>query len=62
MAVVENIITTDEEVDQQIEAIAAQNQMTKEQVIERVSAADLRRDFTRVKASQLIIGSAIVNK
>lgn len=62
VAVVENIITTDEEVDQQIEAIAAQNQMTKEQVIERVSAADLRRDFTRVKASQLIIGSAIVNK
>lgn len=62
VAVVENLITTDEEVDQQIEAIAAQNQMTKEQVLERVSAADLKRDFTRVKASQLIIGSAIVNK
>lgn len=58
VAKVENLVTTDEEVDQQIEAIAKQNQMTKEQVLEKVNEVDLKRDFTRVKASQLIIGSA----
>lgn len=62
VARVENLTTTDEEVDQQIEAIAKQNQMTKEQVLEKVNAADLKHDFNRVKASQLIIGSAIVNE
>lgn len=62
VAKVENLSTTDEEVDQQVEAIAKQNQMTKEQVLEKVNAVDLKRDFNRVKASQLIIGSAIVSE
>jgi len=62
VAKVENLSTTDEEVDQQVEAIAKQNQMTKEQVLEKVNAADLKRDFNRVKASRLIIESAIVNE
>ncbi|MFQ9924877.1 MAG: trigger factor [Beduini sp.] len=59
---VENISTTDEEVDQQIEMIAQQNQMTKEQVLERIQADDLKRDFNRLKASQLVLQSAKVSE
>lgn len=59
---VEELLTTDEEVDQQVEAIAQQNQMTKEQVLEKVKVEDLKRDFNRVKASQLIIQSAIIHE
>ena len=42
--------------------IAKQNQMTKEEVLERVSAADLKHDYNRVKASQLVIQSANINE
>ena len=42
--------------------IAQQNQMTKEEVLERVSAADLKQDYNRVKASQLVIQSANINE
>ena len=62
IANVENLTTTDEEIDQQIEMIAQQNQMTKEEVLERVSAADLKHDYNRVKASQLVIQSANINE
>ncbi len=62
IVIVENLSTTDEEVDQQVEAIAQQNQMTKEQVLEKVKVEDLKRDFNRVKASQLIIQSANINE
>lgn len=58
----ENIMTTDEEIDQQIEAIATHNQMTKEQVLEKVNPEDLKRDFNRLKSSQLIIDHAIVTE
>lgn len=59
---VENLSTTDEEVDQQVEMIAQQNQMTKEQVLERIQAEDLKRDFNRLKASQLVLQSAHVSE
>ena len=42
---VENLTTTDEEVDQQIEMIAQQNQMTKEDVLARIQPDDLKRDY-----------------
>lgn len=58
---VENIITTDEEVDQQVEAIATQNQITKEQVLEQITPENLKHDYNRVKASQLVIQSAVIN-
>ncbi|MEG0276357.1 MAG: trigger factor [Coprobacillus sp.] len=54
----ENISTTDEEADQQVEAIATQNQVTKEQVLEQVTLDNLKHDYNRVKASQLVIQSA----
>lgn len=58
---VENIETTDEEVDQQIEMIAQQNQMTKEDVLTRIQPEDLKRDYNRMKASQVVIQSAQIN-
>lgn len=59
---VENLSTSDEEIDQQVEMIAQQNQMSKEDVLERVSADDLKRDYNRVKASQLVIQSAQISE
>lgn len=61
VVVLENLITTEEELNQQIEAIAAHNQMTPEDVLEKVNPEDLKRDFNRMKASQLIITNAKVN-
>lgn len=60
VAKVENINTTDEELNEQVEKIAEYNQVTKEQVLEKVNLEDLRHDFNRVKASSLIINTAIV--
>lgn len=62
VAKVENLLTTDEEIEEQIQMIAKQNQMTKEEVLEKVSAEDLKRDYNRVKASQFIIQSAKINE
>lgn len=59
---VENIETTDEEVDQQIEQIATMNQMSKEDVLAQLAGADLKKDLNRVKASQIVLTSAIVNE
>lgn len=60
VAVVENIQTSDEELNEQVEKIAEYNQVTTEMVLEKVKLDDLRHDFNRVKASSLIINSAIV--
>lgn len=60
VANVEQVHITDEELDEQVLKIAEYNHVTKEQVLEKVSLDDLRHDFSRVKASSLIIGSAIV--
>ncbi len=58
---VENLTTTDEEVDQQVEMIVQQNQMTKEDVLARIQPDDLKRDYNRMKASQLVIQSAQIS-
>ena len=58
---VEELNTTDEEVDQQVEAIATSNQLSKEEVLEKINAEDLKRDYNRVKASQIVMTSAKVN-
>ena len=59
---VENLNTSDEELDEQIEMIATQNQMSKEDVLQRVQLEDLRNDYNRVKASQLVLQSANVHE
>lgn len=59
---VENITTTDEEVEKQVEAIADYNHVSKEEVLEKVKAEDLKQDLNRMKATQLIITSAIITE
>ena len=58
----ENIETTDEEVEEQLEKIAAYNNTTKDEVLKHVERENLRNDFNRVKASQVIIESAVVSE
>lgn len=58
----ENIETTDEEVEEQLEKIAAYNNTTKDEVSKHVERENLRNDFNRVKASQVIIESAVVSE
>lgn len=57
---VENINTTEEEVDIQAETIAQNNGIPKEVVYDRVPVENFKRDMNRLKASQLIITSANV--
>lgn len=59
---VENIDTTDEELEQQLENIAAYNQVSKEEVLQHVQPDNLKHDFNRVKASRFIVESAIVTE
>lgn len=58
IVVVENLETTDEEANQQVEAIANYNKVSKEDVLNQIAIADLKRDLNRIKASQLILNSA----
>ena len=59
---IENINTTAEELEEQIEKLASYNQMSKEEVLKHVERENLKHDFNRVKASRLIIESAIVSE
>lgn len=59
IVIVEKLETTDEEANQQIEVIASANQVTKEEVLDRIKIDDLKRDLTRIKASQLIMEKAV---
>lgn len=56
--VVENIQTTDEEIDEQATAIATHNNIKKEDVLERIKPEDFKRDINRVKASQVVLTTA----
>lgn len=55
---VENIETTDEEVNAQAESIASYNGITKEVVLERIPMDAFKRDINRVKASQIVLTTA----
>ena len=57
----ENISTTDEEIEKQIEMIALQNQMPKEKVVEHINKESLKNDYNRFKASQVVVNSAKVS-
>lgn len=59
---VENIETSDEEVDRQVESIATYNKVSKEQVLQQIDPENLRHDFNRVKASRLIVENAIITE
>ncbi|WP_297671477.1 hypothetical protein [Thomasclavelia sp.] len=45
---------------EQLEKIALYNNTSKEEVLKHIEPENLRNDFNRVKASQLILESAVV--
>ncbi|MCD7808436.1 MAG: trigger factor [Erysipelotrichaceae bacterium] len=57
----EGITTSDEEIDEQFDMMAKQNNISIEQVEAQISRDGFRRDFNRVKSSQLVIQSAIIH-
>lgn len=62
IAKIESLSTTDEEIDQQIEMIAQQYQMDKNDVLNHVNKDGLKNDNNRFKASQLVLQSAKVSE
>ena len=55
----ENIEISEEELNQQIDAIASYNQISAEDVLKQVNKEDLKRDYSRIKASQIVINAAV---
>ena len=56
---IENLETSDEEANQQVEAIAAHNQVSKEDVVNQIVIESLKRDLNRIKASRLIMDNTV---
>lgn len=56
---IENLETSDEEANQQVEAIAAHNQVSKEDVLNQIDIESLKRDLNRIKASRLIMDNTV---
>lgn len=55
---VESLITSDDEAKGQVSKIAAANQMSIDEVLEKINLDDLKRDLTRIQASHLIMDLA----
>lgn len=56
---IENLETSDEEANQQVEAIAAHNQVSKEDVLNQIDIESLKSDLNRIKASRLIMDNTV---
>ena len=56
---IENLETSDEEANQQVEAIAAHNQVSKEDVLNQIDIESLKRDLNRIKSSRLIMDNTV---
>lgn len=56
---IENLETSDEEANQQVEAIAAHNQVSKEDVLNQIDIESLKLDLNRIKASRLIMDNTV---
>ena len=56
---IENLETSDEEANQQVEAIASHNQVSKEDVLNQIDIESLKRDLNRIKASRLIMDNTV---
>ncbi|MGN1183451.1 MAG: trigger factor [Faecalibacillus sp.] len=56
---VENIVVTQDVLDEQLDMVAQANQMSKEEVLEKVDVEGFKRDLSRMQASQLVIQQAI---
>ena len=58
---VEGLQVDDEEANKQIDGIAAQHKITREQVFAQLPLENVKRDYSRVKASQLVLQTAKIN-
>ena len=56
---VENIVVTEEVLDEQLNMVAQANQMTKEQVLEKIDLEGFKRDLSRMQASRIIVNNAV---
>ena len=56
---IENLETSDEEANQQVEAIAAHNQVSKEDVLNQIDIESLKRDLNRITAIRLIMDNTV---
>lgn len=56
---VENIEVTQDVLDEQLDMVAKANQLSKEEVLEKVDLEGFKRDLARMQASHLIVESAI---
>ena len=56
---VENIVVTEEVLEEQLNMVAQANQMTKEQVLEKIDLEGFKRDLSRMQASRIIVNNAV---
>lgn len=56
---VEKIVVTEEVLDEQLNMVGQANQMTKEQVLEKIDLEGFKRDLSRMQASRLIVNNAV---
>ena len=56
---VENIVVTEAVLDEQLNMVAQANQMTKEQVLEKIDLEGFKRDLSRMQASRIIVNNAV---
>ena len=56
---VEKIVVTEEVLDEQLNMVGQANQMTKEQVLEKIDLEGFKRDLSRMQASRIIVNNAV---
>lgn len=54
-----NIVVTEEALDEQLNMVGQANQMTKEQVLEKIDLEGFKRDLSRMQASRIIVNNAV---
>jgi trigger factor len=54
-----HIVVTEEVLDEQLNMVAQANQMTKEQVLEKIDLEGFKRDLSRMQASRIIVNNAV---
>ena len=54
-----HIVVTEEVLEEQLNMVAQANQMTKEQVLEKIDLEGFKRDLSRMQASRIIVNNAV---
>ena len=53
------LLVTEEVLDEQLNMVGQANQMTKEQVLEKIDLEGFKRDLSRMQASRIIVNNAV---